>query len=151
MKRFKFPLQPVAVLRAHKQQKAQQACSAASAEVARNEAQVAAAHARTVELEKMISDGRSGPFRPDLQVSFLQSYGRERTAEATAGKLLDAARIELAKRRQTLMEAQKQVKVVSQLETKARADHRAETLRVEQTEIDERASAAFYRSPRHAR
>jgi hypothetical protein len=29
---------------------------------------------------------------------------------------------------------------------KARANYRAETLRAEQTEIDERASAAFYRS-----
>jgi flagellar FliJ protein len=146
MKRFKFPLQPVAVLRAHKRLKAQQGLAAAAAEVAKNEAQVAAAHARTVELEQMIAAGRSGPFRPDLQVSFLQSYGRERTAEAAAGKILDAARIEMAKRRQALLEAQRQVKVVSQLEVKARANYRAETLRAEQTEIDERASAAFYRS-----
>ncbi len=146
MKKFKFPLRPVKVLREHKQLKAQQLLAVAVAEVARSEASVAAAHARTVELEAMIAAGRSGPFRPDLQVSFLQSYTRERTAEATAGKSLDAARLEMAKRRQALMEAQKQVKVVAQLETKARADYRAETLRAEQTDIDERASAAFFRS-----
>lgn len=147
MKKFKFTLRPVAILRAHHQLKAEQAMTAAATEVARNEAQVAAAHARTVELEDMIAAGRRGPFRPDLQVSFLQSYGRERTAEAAAGKALDAARIEMAKRRQALMEAQKQVKVVSQLETKARANYRAESQRAEQNEIDERASAAFHRSP----
>jgi len=147
MKRFKFPLQPVAILRAHKQLKAEQAMAAAATEVTKNEAQVAAAHARTVELEEMIAAGRRGPFRPDLQVSFLQSYGRERTAEASAGKALDAARIEMAKRRQALMEAQKQVKVVSQLEAKARENYRAESQRAEQNEIDERASAAFHRPP----
>jgi len=147
MKRFKFPLQPVAILRAHKQLKAEQAMAAAATEVIKNEAQVAAAHARTVELEEMIAAGRRGPFRPDLQVSFLQSYGRERTAEASAGKALDAARIEMAKRRQALMEAQKQVKVVSQLEAKARENYRAESQRTEQNEIDERASAAFHRPP----
>jgi len=146
MKRFKFSLQAVAVLRAHKQLKAQQAMSAAAEGVAKNEAQVAAAHARTSELETMISGARSGPFRPDLQISYLQAYGRERTAEAAAGKALDVARIELAKRRQSLLEAQKQAKVVSQLEVKARSDYRAATLRAEQTEIDERASAAFHRS-----
>jgi flagellar biosynthesis chaperone FliJ len=148
MKRFKFALRPVAIIREHHQMKAQQALALSAAAVARSEAQLALAQARTAELEQMIAAGRSGPFRPDLQVSFLQAYGRERTAESAAGKALDAVRIEMAQRRMAAIEAQRKVKVVSQLEAKARATHRAETFRAEQTEIDDRAaSAAFHRSP----
>jgi len=148
MKRFKFALRPVAIVRAHRSMKAQRALSLAAAAVAHSEAQLAAAHARSAELEQMIAAGRRGPFRPDLQVSFLQTYGRERVAEAAAGKALDAARVEMAQRRVAVIEAERQVKVVSQLETKARAAHRADTFRAEQTEIDERAaSAAYHRTP----
>jgi flagellar FliJ protein len=149
VKRFRFPLRPVGVLRAHRELQARQALAAALGLVAQADAKVAAVRARAAELERSISEGRGTGFRADLQVSFLQNYRRERGAEVEAVRLADLARIEAAKRRQEAIVANRNLKIVTRLEDKARAAHRTEMLRAEQSEIDERAaSAAARQTPR---
>lgn len=141
MKRFHFPLRPVAVLRAHRDLQARQALAAALGLLAQADAKVAAARARGEELERAISAGRGSGFRPDLQISFLSSYRRERQAEAEAVRQAETARNEAERRRKAAIEAHRQLKIVVTLEEKARARHRLEVLRAEQIEFDERAAS----------
>jgi len=149
MKRFRFPLRPVAVIRAHREMQARQALGAATAALNAAAAQVAAARVRGAELEQAIAAARTtGAFQPQLQVASFRAYQRERAAEAAALKQLDVARTEQARRRAACVEAHRQVKVVAKLEARARATHRTECLRSEQAEIDERA--AFSASGRSA-
>lgn len=141
MRRFHFSLRPVAVLRAHRELQARQALAAALGLAAAAEANLATVRARAADLERAIADGRSGGFHSDQQVAFISAYRRERMNEAEAARKLEGARREVERRREAAVEANRQMKIVASLEEKARARHRAETLRVEQLEFDERAAS----------
>jgi flagellar export protein FliJ len=53
--------------------------------------------------------------------------------------LVVVARVEMLKARAEYLEAHRELKVVARLEEKARSIHRVETLRSEQSELDELA------------
>lgn len=147
MKRFRFPLRPVAILRAHREQQAQQALAAALGLLRQAEVRLTEVQARGAELERTIAEARGQGFRCDLQVAFLAAYRRERQNEAEAGRQVEAARLEAERRRKAALQAHREVKIIASLEERAQARHRAEGFRVEQNEFDERAASRAGRAP----
>ncbi|MGH7996949.1 MAG: hypothetical protein ACREFX_11410 [Opitutaceae bacterium] len=139
MKRFRFSLRAVAVVRAHREMRARQALAASLAAQAEIDRAAAAARARAAALEEVISGGRRAEFSAALQVSYLQAYRGARVAEADADRKCAAAAAETARCRAECIEADRQLKRVSRLEERARSVHRLAVLREEQAQIDEQA------------
>lgn len=139
MKRFRFPLRPVAVLRGHQEVRAREAFGAAVQRytAAQDEVKRLALRMRTLEAE--LSQARATSFRPSETVQLLADYGRECAAEAEADRRVATARVEMHKARLEYIEAHRQLEIVKRLEEKARNTHRLETNRAEQSEMDELA------------
>lgn len=146
MKRFRFPLRPVAVIRAHRELVAQQALGVATAALTAAETEVANCRNRLDTLNRAIAGSREGGLRVGLQVAALQAYKQEKAGEVAALKQQEQARAERARRHAVCVEAHRALKVVQKLEERARARHQAEMIRQEQSEIDERAAFAAVRS-----
>jgi flagellar FliJ protein len=139
MKKFRFPLRPVAVMRANAELRAREALAAALAACGQADDRLAAVRVRRGELEAIIRHSRRATFRAAEGAAFTQAYRRECSAELDAQKQAAAARAALDKRRDACIEANRNLKVITRLEEKARALHQHELLRVEQAEIDEMA------------
>jgi flagellar protein FliJ len=139
MKKFHFPLRPVAIMRAHRELLAREALAAATIAFGRTEERLTATRVRRMELEAIIRTSRQGSFRAADGAAFGQAYRREWTVEVDAQKQVAAARAALEKRRDACVEANRHLQVITRLEEKARALHRLEVQRVEQAEIDEMA------------
>jgi flagellar export protein FliJ len=139
MKRFQFSLQAVVVMRGHRELRARQALAAATQACGHAETRLHAAQARASETAVGIAAARTGIFRAGDQTSFLALHRRECAAMDDAASQLAAARIELGRRRDACVEAQRQLKIVTRLEEKARAAHRLAGLALEQNQMDEYA------------
>ena len=86
MKKFRFPLRPVAVLRAHREVRARDAFAAAVHAYVASEERLAAARARVTELGRALFEGRAGRFLAADAASLFRVYrpaggGADRTAE----------------------------------------------------------------------
>ncbi len=139
MKRFRFPLRPVVVMRANRELRAREALAAALAVCGQADDRLAAVRGRLGDLEAVIRESRRGTFRAAEGAAFSQAHRRECSAELDAQKQVAAARAALDKRRDACIEANRHLKVITRLEEKARTRHQQELLRVEQAEIDEMA------------
>ena len=139
MKRFRFPLRPVAVLRAHRQARAREAFAASVHTYVEAEEKLATLRAQLRELEAIMHDGRRASFRAADEVSFWGAYRLACTEELTAERLMIEARALMEERRQQYLECHRAVKVVEKLEQKARTNYRLETDRAAQVELDELA------------
>jgi flagellar FliJ protein len=137
MKRFVFPLRPVAVLRSHRELCAREALAAAIEACIQAEERGEAAQLRVQDLARAICGARRGNLSPGDEIAFSQIYRRECAAEIEAQKQAAAARRLVDERREAYVEASRQVKMVSRLEERARAAHRMEGLRLEQAGLDE--------------
>jgi flagellar FliJ protein len=140
MKRFRFALRPVAIVRAEKELRARQALAEALGRQRAAEDALAQAQRCAQGLEQLIAAGRRGSFRPDIEAMHLEGYRQAVAGEVEAARQLAAARAEVGRRRSASIEAHRQLKVVSRLEERARAAYRLEALRAEQAELDEQAS-----------
>jgi flagellar FliJ protein len=140
MKRFRFPLRSVAVLRAHFELKAREALAAAVHAYVAAEEKLATVRAHVAELEGILFDGRRDRFRATDAAAFFRAYRQECAAELEAERTVIAARAEMADRRTAYLEANRKVKVIQRLEEKSRATHRREADRAEQAELDEMAA-----------
>jgi flagellar FliJ protein len=145
MKRFRFPLRPVAVLRAHRELRAREAFAAAVHAYVLTEERLAGARARVTDLEEVLFAGRSGRFLAADAAALYRVYRAECHAEMQAEREVLEARAAMQKRREEYLEANRQLKVVQRLEDKAHAAHRAENARAEQRELDEFAGFAAVR------
>jgi flagellar FliJ protein len=139
MKKFHFPLRPLAVVRAYRELRAREALAAALRERAQAEAALAAAQARVAELAGLMAAGRAVSFRAADQAVFALAYREECAGAADKARLLAAAEGAAAARREACVEANRDLTIVERLEEKARAAHRAAQLRAEQLELDELA------------
>jgi flagellar FliJ protein len=139
MKRFFFPLRSVAVLRAHRQARAQEIFAAAvHAYVQAEEAQSrVVAQQRT--LAEIIATGRRATFSAADEISFWGAYRSACAEQVIAEHAVIAARVTMEKRRAEYLEAHRAVKVIEQLEHKARVDYRRASERTAQNELDELA------------
>lgn len=137
MKRFRFPLRPVAILRAHQEMRAKEAFGAAVHAFARAESELAATRARVAQFEQALRAGRKASFSATEAIHALAAYRTERVAEAESEKAVQTARVAMNQRRDEYLEAHHKVKVVQRLEEKARESYRLAILHEEQAEQDD--------------
>jgi flagellar FliJ protein len=137
MKRFRFPLRPVAVLRAHRDTRAREAFAAAVHLYVQAEEDLTRTRVRMRALEGALCSGREQRFRAAEAALLLSDYRRECASEAEAEQRVNRAREEMHRRRDDYLEAHRALEVVQRFEEKARASHRRETDRAEQAEADD--------------
>lgn len=145
MKRFRFPLRPVAILRAHQEMAAREAFATSVHAFMRTDQALTAARQRLRDLEAALTSGRSQRFSATTEVRALVAYRRECAAEVEAEKERRTAQEAMQRRRMEYLEAHRRLEVVRRLEEKARVAHRHETMREEQAEFDDFASRRFAR------
>jgi flagellar protein FliJ len=143
MKRFRFPLRPVAVLRAHREMRAREAFAAAVHAYVKSEEQLAATRARVAQFEAALFAGRRDRFSAATEAHTLAAYRRECAVEAETERAMIAARAAMQQRRAEYLDAHRKVEVVKRLEEKARGAHRLEANREEQAEFDDYAGRRF--------
>ncbi len=137
MKRFRFPLRPVAVLRAHRETRAREAFATAVHLFVQAEEELGRTRLRMRALETALSAGRRQHFRAAEAALLLGDYRRECAGEAEAERRVIAARDEMNRRRDEYLDAHRGLEVVQRLEEKARYAHRREVEREEQAEADD--------------
>ena len=81
MKRFRFSLRPVAILRAHHEMRAREAFAAAVHAFVKSEQELAAAGARLRQLESELTAGRTIRFSAADETHALMAYRRECAAD----------------------------------------------------------------------
>lgn len=140
MKRFRFSLRPVAVLRAHRDTRAREAFASAVHLYVQAEEDLNRTRVRMRALETALFSGRQQTFRAAEAALLLTDYRRECAGEAEAEHRLNLARDEMHRRRDEYLEAHRQLEVVQRLEEKARAHHKHESQREEQAESDDFAN-----------
>lgn len=150
MKRFRFPLHPVAVLRAHAEQQAREAFAAAvrayvAAEQARDEST-----RRVAETGAELAIARDGTYAAAEAAMLLRAYRNECEEEMRRQRQVVEARDLMNRRRAEYLEANRRRRVVERLERQARDRHRAETRAAEQVESDELAAARSVNRERFA-
>ena len=145
MKRFKFPLKPVAILRAHNERKAREALAVAIGLYVKAEQNLAEIRARTEELEGILFSGRRERFRAMDEAAFLQAYRRECAAEMEGQKLVVTARAEMEAVRAACIVANRELKIIEKLEAHARGKYHVDVLRSEQNDFDEMATQRLLR------
>jgi flagellar FliJ protein len=145
MKRFRFPLRPVAILRSHQEMRAREAFAAAVQALVAAEQALAEARVRLRDLEVQLTAGRAQHFSPHTEAQALAGYRRECAAEVQAVKAMHEAHDAMQQRRAEYLEAHRKVEILNRLEEKARAAHRYETMREEQAEFDDFAGRRFAR------
>ena len=120
MKRFHFPLRPVAILRAHREAQAREAFAVAVRASAQAEAVLNEVRQRIAQFEAAIQAGRRERFSAAAEANALAVYRRERLTESETERALEAARVVVQQRRSDYVEAHRRVEVVERLEEKAR-------------------------------
>ncbi|MBC7369909.1 MAG: flagellar FliJ family protein [Undibacterium sp.] len=144
MKRFRFPLRPVAMLRAHQEMRAREAFGAAVHSYVTAEEEHAAVRVRVTAFEQELFTGRRERFNASVEAENLAAYRQECAAEAESERRVFAAREEMARARAAYLEAHRKVEVVRRLEDKARAAHRVEAAREEQAGFDNFAARRHF-------
>jgi flagellar export protein FliJ len=140
MKRFRFALRPVAVLRAHREVRAKEVFAHAVQAYEKTQADLAQKRAQVAGIEAALSAGRQGSFSAVEESQALFAYRQECKAEAESEQTMLAARGGLEQRRAEYLAARRQLEVVHRLEEKARSRHREEAAREEQAESDDFAT-----------
>jgi flagellar export protein FliJ len=140
VKRFRFPLQSVRTLRTWREREAREAFAAAVQALSRAEEALRAGQRRMAETEKVIREGRSSAFRPLEQAAFLTSYDRDQVAVRQAEQGRVEAQTAMDRARAAWQHARNELRVVEELETRARMTHRLAEDRAEQSLLDEIAS-----------
>lgn len=150
MKRFRFPLRPVAILRSHQEVLAREAFATAVQAFVKAEQHLSATRERMAQLAAELTEGRAQRFSAAAEIRALTAYRNECDAEVEAQKALVAARQAMDARRLEYVEAHRRLEVVNRLEEKARAKHRYETMHEEQAEFDDLATRRFIRALKSA-
>lgn len=143
MKRFKFPLKPVAVVRMHRESQAREAFAAAVRECTVAELELQNARDRVEQFEAALHAGRRERFSAAAEARALTAYRRECELRVEAERVCEQARAFVRQRRTEYAEAHRRVEVIDNLEEKAREHHRAEAAREEQAGFDELAVRRF--------
>jgi flagellar FliJ protein len=143
MKRFRFPLQPVAVLRAHHEMRALGAFSLALQACNRAETECTVVRDRVCRFEAALVYARRERFSPPDVVQAFAAYQQECVVEAAAEQAVIVAHSVLKQRRMDYLEARREVEILRRLEQKARTLHRFDAGREEQAGFDDLAVGRF--------
>jgi flagellar FliJ protein len=147
MKKFRFPLQPVGVLRAHQELRAREVFAAAVHHYVQTEERLAALRKRVADLADVLFHGRASQFLAAEAAALLRVYRGECQAVIECEREVIEARDAMQERRKEYIEANRRLKIVNRLEEKAREHHRVDVLRAEQGELDELAGFRAFRQP----
>ncbi len=142
MKRFHFSLQSVATIREMRELRARENLAAAIRICEQAEITLADASARRELLEDLVRSGRAFTLRAAEHVTFLCALHSATDEESAARRAADEAHAARDKRLAEYYEAARELKVLSNLETRARAAHRLACDHEEQTSLDERSGVA---------
>ncbi len=137
MKRFRFPLRPVAILRSHQEMVAREAFASSVQAFVRSEQELNDTRKRLRDLEQALTAGRARSFSAAAEIHAIAAYRGECAAEVEAEKAMQAAQETMNQRRMEYLEAHRRLEVVHRLEEKAKVVHRYETMREEQAEFDD--------------
>jgi flagellar export protein FliJ len=137
MKKFTFALKSVAVLRSFKEAVARDRLAESIRSCAQIEERLAEMQLRLSEMERLRSGERNGRFRPADEISFSHLYRRECAEESSLKGQKAASQRELETRRQAFIEANRAVKAIGRLESKAIDAYRVDSNRIQQAEFDE--------------
>jgi flagellar export protein FliJ len=149
MKRFRFALQSVATLRELRELRARENLAAAIRLCERTEIALADARVRRELLEDLVRSGRAFTLRASEHVTFLCALRSAADEESAAVREVDQAHAARDQKLSEYYDAARALKVLNNLETRARAAHRVACDREEQTTLDERASIAAARGNRY--
>jgi flagellar export protein FliJ len=108
----------------------------------RTEIALADARARRELLEDLVRSGRASTLRAAEHVAFLGALYSASNDESAARREVDQAHATRDRRLSEYYDAARALKVLTNLEIRARASHRLAAEREEQTALDERASIA---------
>lgn len=147
MKKFRFPLQPVGVLRTHQELRAREVFAAAVHHYVKTEEKLAALRKRAAELADALFHGRSGRFVAADAAALLRVYRGACQAVIEVEREVIEASDAMQARRQDYIEANRRLKIVQRLEEKARTRHNLAVLRAGQDELDELAGFRAFRQP----
>ena len=145
MKKFRFPLQPVGVLRAHQELRAREVFAAAVHRYVQTEERLAALRQRVAALAEVLFHGRSDRFLAADAAALLRVYRGECNAVIESEREVIEAQDAMNARRKDYIEANRRLKTVQRLEERARARHGLEVQRTNQNELDELAGFRAYR------
>jgi flagellar FliJ protein len=146
MKKFRFPLHSVETVRSIRELRAREQFSLSVHVFVTAEERLQLLQTRLTELEAILRSGRSRTFRAGDAASFLEAYKTETTAVTKAAAELEKARAAMEAARQFWLGARRNLRVVENLEQKARAIHRHEVEREDQAALDDRTSALSARA-----
>jgi flagellar FliJ protein len=150
MKKFRFPLRSVATVRSLAELRARENFSKAVQIYVEAEGRLQAVRTRLTECEDFLRTGRTTAFRAADQAAFLAAL-KEETVRATKTEAeVGVARQSLETARQAWLESRRDLRVIENLENKARGAHRHDLDREEQAALDDRTSALNVRNVRAA-
>ena len=138
MKKFTFPLQPVATLRNLQEMRASEAFAGANRRVEACGAALADQQLRVAQFVESLIVCRTTGVAGPTQAAFMQAYRAELDQEKTATHELEQARQAQEAARQRWIEAHLQVRLVEKLRGKARERFQTELFRFEQRQLDDR-------------
>jgi flagellar protein FliJ len=137
MKRFRFGLRPVSVIRAHREVRARERFAAAVQAYVHAEEELLSVRTRIAKLGAALSESRGKLFDAAEQAHCLEGFRRESAAEIPAERTVIAARDGMQQRRAEYIEAHRELELVKRIEEKTRSRHRIACAREEQAEFDD--------------
>ncbi|HEX2101133.1 MAG TPA: flagellar export protein FliJ [Candidatus Synoicihabitans sp.] len=146
MKRFRFPLQSVATVRAWHERDAREAFGAAMRAYTQAESRVQEERKLAQQTESVLRAGRSKTFRPLEQAAFAAAYQTQLQVVRQVEQARVEAKTAVDRARDAWHAARSKLRAVEQLEHRARQQHRVEQERADQTAMDELASIRATRS-----
>jgi len=147
MKKFRFPLRSVQTVRSIRELRARELFSLSIAELARATAEAGAAASRLSGLQQVLLAERGSLFRPAEQVSFLQAIEVAKHDLVKAQNSVATATVRRDECREAWIATRMDVRIIENLEKKARQEYLREFEREEQAALDDRSNALVGRAP----
>jgi len=141
MKKFRFPLRSVTTVRTLRELRAREQFSAAVNAYVLADERLQTIRAKLSELEEIVRSGRAQRFRPSEVISFMQALKDETLVAKKAEGEVVQARNAMEAARQAWLETRRDLRVLENLERKAKTLHRLETEREDQAALDDRTSS----------
>ena len=145
MKRFRFSLQSLKIVREARELRAREVFGAAVRVVNAADAHLSTTRREKADFERTLLAERGSSFRPADQAAFLQAHRRLITREQEAVVALQRATAERESRRAEWLNSRRDLRLIENLEDGARRTHRAAEDREAQLLLDDHTNAAAAR------
>lgn len=145
MRRFKFPLKPVIVVREAREARARDAFLAAVHAAIAAERELERLASERASIERVLVAERRSSFRAAEQAAFLQSLHHAEARETAAREAVREANEFREKQRQAWLESRRDVRLIEKLRTTALEKFRRDFEREAQRILDDHTGAAVAR------